>query len=128
VYRAGLLMHLRRLKNTPVEPFANTCFPKSTDERPALTSGRIPLVGVAGSGEASHAARRSPGCCTSVGHGLAARTACTSTSAAWTPQQRPLKAGQRLLMNRNVQAAVFENGAESIFAQVWPADRCGSVW
>jgi cyanophycin synthetase len=41
----------------------------------------------------------------------------TTNSAHW-------EAGQRLLMNRNVQAAVFENGAESICAQVWPADRC----
>jgi cyanophycin synthetase len=126
----GLLMHLKPAEGSPRPVGQAICehlFPKSTDEKPALTSGRIPLVGVAGSGEASHVARliawllhlsgRVTGLACQDGLYLDQRCVDTTNSAHW-------EAGQRLLMNRNVQAAVFENGAESILRTGLAYDRC----
>jgi cyanophycin synthetase len=38
------------------------------------------------------------------------------------------EAGQRLLINRSVQAAVFENGSKTIWPKGWPTTNAAWVW
>ena len=89
--------------------------------------GRIPLVGIAGSEGGQHIARlvawllhlsgRHTGLACADGLFLDQRCIDSADSAHW-------EAGQRLLMNRSVQAAVFENSAESILRNGLAYDRC----
>jgi cyanophycin synthetase len=90
-------------------------------------SGRIPVVGVTGSLGASLIARL-VGCLLSV----AGKRTGIVNGEGWYLDQRQVKAGdcmgfdagQRLLMNRNVQAAVFESNARTILAEGLAYDRC----
>ncbi|GAA5169395.1 cyanophycin synthetase [Viridibacterium curvum] len=119
----GLLMHLQPAHGTPRQvgvPIVDHLFPDGDN-------GRIPLVGVTG---AEHTTRvsRLVAWLLHVG-GMQAGVACreglfldrrkveSADSANW-------QAGQRLLINRNVQAAVFETPPESILAEGLPYDRC----
>lgn len=94
---------------------------------PGDDHGRIPLIGIGGSGDTTAVARM-------VGfllhlHGVAVGVACGNglylgerrvdhnDSANWA-------AGQRLLVNRTLNAAVIETTAESLLREGLPYDRC----
>ena len=129
----GLLMHLKPAEGSPRPVGRAICehlFPEPanpTDDKTAGPSGRIPLVGIAGADETSHVARlvawllhlsgRVTGLACQDGLYLDQRCVDPSASAHW-------EAGQRLLMNRSVQAAVFENGADVILRSGLAYDRC----
>ena len=131
----GLLMHLKPAAGAPRPVGRAICdhlFPETADHGKKegvnhSSSGRIPLVGIAGSESSQHIARLVAWLLHLSGHhtGLACadglfldqRCIDTADSAHW-------EAGQRLLMNRSVQAAVFENGAESILRNGLAYDRC----
>lgn len=129
----GLLMHLKPAEGAPRPVGRAICehlFPEpanTTDTKAAGPSGRIPLVGIAGADETCHVARlvawllhlsgRVTGLACQDGLYLDQRCVDPADSAHW-------EAGQRLLMNRSVQAAVFENGAASILRNGLAYDRC----
>jgi cyanophycin synthetase len=131
----GLLMHLKPAAGSPRPVGRAICdhlFPETAehaviDATQAQPSGRIPLVGIAGTDGASAIARliawllhlsgRHTGLACSEGLFLDQRCIDAASSATW-------EAGQRLLMNRSVQAAVFENGAASILRDGLAYDRC----
>lgn len=119
----GLLMHLKPAQGKPRpvgEAIVDYLFPR--DE-----NGRIPLVGITGHDDTTLIARiitwllhidgRIPGLACRDGLFLDLRQVDQGDSANW-------KAGQRLLFNRVVQAAVFETPAESILGEGLPYDRC----
>ncbi len=120
----GLLMHLKPAVGAPRPVGRAICdhlFPE-----PAAV-GRIPVIGVAGSQGASVIARlvawliglsgSFTGLACSDGLFLDRRCVDARDSAYWD-------AGRRLLINRSVQAAVIENGAESILRDGLAYDRC----
>ena len=129
----GLLMHLKPAEGSPRPVGRAICehlFPElatPTTDKTAGPSGRIPLVGIAGADETAHVARliawllhlsgRVTGLACQDGLYLDQRCIDPSASAHW-------EAGQRLLMNRSVQAAVFENGADVILRSGLAYDRC----
>jgi cyanophycin synthetase len=90
-------------------------------------NARIPIVGVAGSRDTAEVARlvgwlmQLSGDVVGVAcrHGLFVgnRRVESADAACW-------EAGQRLLINRNVEAAVFENGPLSIVTEGLAYDRC----
>jgi cyanophycin synthetase len=119
----GLLMHLKPAvgRAQPVgEAIANHLFP------PGAT-GRIPIVGVLGDGQSSLAARL-------IGallqlHGLNAATACRDglflgKRQLGTSDARGHESCERMLINRTVQAAVFETSPRHILTEGLPYDRC----
>jgi cyanophycin synthetase len=119
----GLLMHLKpaRGKPRPVgEAIADNLFP-------AGDKGRIPIVGVTGTRGTTLIARlvswllqltgRHVGLACRDGLFLDKRQVTKQDSANWA-------AGQRLLINRSVEAAVFENGADTILGEGIAYDRC----
>ena len=132
----GLLMHLKPAQGAPRPVGRAICdhlFPH-TAEAPDLSAhrshghdGRIPIVGIAGSEGTGPIARlvawllHLSGCYTGLachdGLFLDQRRVETTDSTHW-------EAGQRLLINRAVQAAVFENGAETILRTGLAYDRC----
>lgn len=89
--------------------------------------GRIPIVGVTGTQRTGRIARliawlahisgKHVGLACSEGLYLDGRKVDARDSAHWEP-------GQRLLMNRSVQAAVFENGGHTILSEGLPYDKC----
>jgi cyanophycin synthetase len=90
-------------------------------------TGRIPLVGVTGTRGASLVARL-VGCLLHLagkhvgvanGEGL-----YLDTRQVTAGDCTGFEAGQRLLINRTVQAAVFESNARAILAEGLPYDRC----
>ena len=119
----GLLMHLKPANGQarPVgQAIANHLF-KPQD------SGRIPLVGLMGKGDTTRTARL-------VGWLLQLRGQCTSVACAdgLFLDQRCLQRGggmdfdaaERALINRSVQAAVFESDLRHLLGQGLPYDRC----
>jgi cyanophycin synthetase len=90
-------------------------------------NGRIPIVGVTGTLGASLIARLL-GCLLHV----AGKHTGVVNGEGWYLDQRQvragdcmtLEAGQRLLINRNVEAAVFESNARMILAEGLAYDRC----
>ena len=129
----GLLMHLKPAEGSPRPVGRAICdhlFPEpagTTNGKVNGPSGRIPLIGIAGADETSHVAQlvawllhlsgRVTGLACQDGLYLDQRCVDAADSAHW-------EAGQRLLMNRSVQAAVFENGAASILRNGLAYDRC----
>ena len=119
----GLLMHLKpaRGKPRPVgQAIVDNLFP-------AGDKGRLPIVGIAGSKGTSLTARlmswllqltgKHVGLACRDGLFLDKRVVDKRDSANWA-------AGQRLLINRSVDAAVFENGAAMILGEGIAYDRC----
>ncbi len=119
----GLLMHLKPACGEP-RPVGRAIVDHLFGEQ---ESGRIPIVGIAGSHGKTLVARL-------VGrllnlHGKYVGVACgdglylnerrieQGDCANWP-------SGQRILMNRAVEAGVFENGCRSILAEGLPYDRC----
>lgn len=119
----GLLMHLKPANGAgrPVgRAIVDHLFPEGQ-------SGRIPLVGVTGSRGAKRVAKlaasllrmagRHVGLACSSGLYLDKRRIDASDSTRW-------EAGQRLLINRSIDTAVFEHTAERILDEGLPYDRC----
>ena len=120
----GLLMHLRPAEGTPQpvgQAIVDHLFPDAED------SGRIPIVGVAGKRHTAQIARlvawitqlsgRHVGLACSDGLFLDRRRVDGGDCTHW-------EAGRRLLINRSVDAAVFENNAAAILNDGLPYDRC----
>ena len=119
----GLLMHLKPAEGLP-RPVGKAIVDHlfAPDD-----TGRVPIIGVAGS-HASHTIARLTawflhlsgkhvGLACADGLFLGSRRVETRTSAHF-------EAGQRLLMNRDVNAVVLENGAASILDDGLAYDRC----
>ncbi|MBL8502829.1 MAG: cyanophycin synthetase, partial [Rhodocyclaceae bacterium] len=119
----GLLMHLKpaRGKPRPVgQAIVDNLFP-------AEDKGRIPVVGIAGTQGTALTARlvswllqltgKHVGLACRDGLFLDKRLVDKRDSAHWA-------AGQRLLINRSVDAAVFENGPAMILGEGIAYDRC----
>ena len=119
----GLLMHLKPAAGEPQpvgEAIVEHLFPKTN-------SGRIPIVGIAGSRGASvighltsrllQMTGRHVGLACADGLYLNRRQAVAGDCTSW-------KMGQRLLRNRAVEAAIFENGAGAILSEGLAYDRC----
>jgi cyanophycin synthetase len=119
----GLLMHLRPAEGMP-RPVGHAIVDHLFE---AEQTGRIPIVGIAGSQHTHTIARlvarlvhlsgRHVGLACRDGLFLGARCVEREDSAHWD-------AGHRLLINRNVEVAVFENGAEAILRDGLAYDRC----
>ncbi len=119
----GLLMHLKPAEGKPQpvgDAIVGHLFPEGED-------GRIPIVGVSGSRDTTVIARLVAWLLQLAGHqaGLACRDGLfvgtrqleTGDAAHWEP-------GSRILINRNVEAAVFENGPMSLLTEGLAYDRC----
>jgi cyanophycin synthetase len=119
----GLLMHLKPAQGSPRPVGKAICdhlFPEGA-------SGRVPVVGVAGSQDTHTVAQlvawilqlsgRITGTACQNGLFLDRRRVESEPSAHFD-------AGQRLLMNRSVQAVVIENGPISILKDGLAYDRC----
>ena len=119
----GLLMHLKPAEGAP-RPVGRAIVDHLFAES---ENGRIPVVGVAGS-QGTHTVARlaawllhlsglKVGLACREGLFLDSRRIDARPSASWEP-------AHRLLINRAVQAAVIENGAESILRDGLAYDRC----
>ena len=119
----SLLMHLKPAVGTPRpvgKAVVDNLFAEGED-------GRIPVVGISGTDGKSLAARilsrmlhlrgEHVGLACADGLYFAQRQAEKRDAANWT-------AGQKVLMNRSVEAAVIENGADTILAEGLGYDRC----
>lgn len=129
----GLLMHLKPARGGPRPVGRAICdhlfppAPEAPDSRRQHSDGRIPIVGICGSDGTLAIARivawllhlsgRHTGLACGDGLFLDQRRVDAQDATDW-------EAGQRLLINRNVQAAVFENSAETILRTGLPYDRC----
>lgn len=120
----GLLMHLKPAVGAPRpvgQAIVDHLFPDSDD------SGRIPIVGVAGSRHGAQIARLVAWMMQLSGRhvGLACRDGLFLDRRRVDPADcTDWEAGRRLLINRNVEAAVFENDAAAILRDGLPYDRC----
>lgn len=123
----GLLMHLRPAEGMPRpvgQAIVDHLFPEDEDDG---KSGRIDIVGIAGSVGTHTMARlvawllhlsgRRVGLACRDGLFLGNRQIDRSDGARW-------EAGHRLLMNRSVDAVVIENGAPSVLNDGLAYDRC----
>ncbi len=129
----GLLMHLKPAEGSPRPVGQAICShlflpaAETPDHGRPANDGRIPIVGIAGSDGTQHVARlvawllhlsgRHTGLACRDGLFLDQRCVDSADSSNW-------EAGQRLLINRAMQAAVFENGADTILRSGLPYDRC----
>jgi len=119
----GLLMHLKPAAGTaqPVgAAIVNNLFPEGD-------SGRIPIVGIAGTRSGTAIARlvaefirlagRRAGLACGEGLYVGGRRLASGDCARWEP-------ARRLLMNRRVEAAVIENDGLAIVSEGLAYDRC----
>ena len=119
----GLLMHMKPAvgRAQPVgEAIAEHLFPGNG-------TGRVPIVGLIGDGESALASRliaallQLQGQQTALACGdglfLGARQLSKASALGYEP-------GERMLINRTVQAAVFETSPRHILAEGLPYDRC----
>ncbi|MGH8832790.1 MAG: cyanophycin synthetase, partial [Polaromonas sp.] len=126
----GLLMHLKPAEGAPRPVGRAICdhlFPHGVESPDQGHNGRIPIVGIAGSEGTERVARlvawllhlsgRHTGLACQGGLFLDQRCVDAADCAHW-------EAGQRLLINRAVQAAVIENGADTILRSGLAYDRC----
>ncbi|MGV3571456.1 MAG: cyanophycin synthetase [Ramlibacter sp.] len=123
----GLLAHLKPAIGQPRpvgRAIVDTLFPADAgNEHP----GRIPVVGIAGTRDTTRIARLVAW----LGHLLGRRVGLACADGLYL-DRRCLQAGDargwdvahRLLVNRNVQAAVFENDARTILRDGLAYDRC----
>lgn len=124
----GLLMHIKPADGTPrpVGPaIIDHLFPAAKDG--SADDGRIPVVGITGNNGKTVVAKlvarllqlsgKHTGLACSDGLFLDRRQVETGDQANW-------EAGHRILMNRAVEAAVFENDSGMILSQGLPYDRC----
>jgi cyanophycin synthetase len=119
----GLLMHLKPAVGTP-QPVGRAIVDHLFAEG---ESGRIPIVGVAGT-RATHVTARLVAWLLHL-RGTPVGLACRD---GLFMENRPVQggnradwaSGHRLLMNRRIEAAVIENGPLSILRDGLPYDRC----
>jgi len=119
----GLLMHLKPAEGEP-RPVGRAIVDHLFEED---ESGRIPIVGITGSRGKTMVARLVARLLNLSGKqtGLAC-----SDGLFFGPRQvekgysKPWESGRKVLLNRTVQAAVFENSARSILADGLVYDRC----
>ncbi len=119
----GLLMHLKPAvgRAQPVgEAIANHLFPPSA-------TGRIPVVGILGDANASLAARLVASFLQSSGK----QTALACQDGLFLGNRQLAKGsalgfeqGERMLINRTVEAAVLETSARHLLTEGLPYDRC----
>ena len=123
----GLLMHLKPAVGAPQpvgQAIVEHLFGEAEDGKAA---GRVPIVGVAGSRDSSTIARLVAWLLHLGGKhvGLACREGLYLNRRCIEPVDATRwDAAQRLLMNRRVEAAVFENDAAAILRDGLPYDRC----
>ena len=126
----GLLMHLKPASGHPRpvgRAIVDHLFPEPMPDQESPHAGRIPVVGITGSQGTTLAARLSAWLLRLGGRhvGLACRDGLyldrrrveRSDATHW-------EAGRRLLMNRAVEAAVFEHSAATILREGLVYDRC----
>jgi cyanophycin synthetase len=119
----GLLMHIKPAVGIPRpvgEAIVDHLFPGDDD-------GRIPVVGITGSYGKTIVARlvarlltlsgKHTGLACSDGFYLDQRQVQKGDHAKWEP-------ANRILMNRSVEAAVFENGCDTMLSEGLAYDRC----
>jgi len=119
----GLLMHLKPAEGLP-RPVGKAISDHLFDEG---ESGRVPIVGVAGSAGTTQIARLVAWLLHLSGKhvGLACRDGLFLGSRRVEGGDRAnFASGQRLLMNREVEAIVLENGAATILNDGLAYDRC----
>lgn len=119
----GLLSHIKPAAGTP-RPVGTAIVehlfaPEQT--------GRIPVIGIAGTRNTTRIAQlvawilyvsgRHTGLACSAGLSVNGRPIAAGDCSAW-------EAGQRLLINRSVEAAVFENDSRMILEDGLPYDKC----
>jgi cyanophycin synthetase len=119
----GLLMHLKPAEGLP-RPVGKAIVDHLFDE---TETGRVPIIGVAGSQGTNNIARltswllhlsgKHVGLACRDGLFLGSRRVEAGDRANWA-------SGQRLLMNREVNAVVLENGPASILNDGLAYDRC----
>lgn len=118
----GLLMHLKPAQGKP-RPVGRAIVDHLI---PQSENGRIPVVGISGANgtliarlvaSLLHLSGRYVGLACSDGLYMNQRQVEQGDSSTWL-------AGQRLLMNRAVEAAVFEHPATAILREGLPYDRC----
>jgi cyanophycin synthetase len=119
----GLLFHIKPAVGTPRN--VGKAIVEHLFEPEA--SGRIPVIGITGTQNTGRLARliawlvhisgKHVGLACSEGLYLDGRRVVASDCAHWEPSQR-------LLINRSVQAAVFENGSRTILGEGLAYDRC----
>ncbi|WP_324778994.1 cyanophycin synthetase [Thiobacillus sedimenti] len=119
----GLLMHLKPAAGTPRpvgQAIADHLFPHGE-------TGRIPLVGISGSDGTTAIAHLVSQLITCTGK----RTGLASRDGLYVGQRlvragncADWRTGQQLLMNRGLDAAVFEHDARAILAEGYAYDRC----
>jgi cyanophycin synthetase len=119
----GLLAHLKPASGEP-RPVGTAIIGHLFDE---LENGRIPIVGITGSQGTSliaglvgclvHLSGKHTGVVSSDGLFLDQRLVSGANAINW-------EAGQRLLINRTVQAAVFESNARMILTDGLAYDKC----
>jgi len=119
----GLLAHLKPADGQP-RPIGKAIIEHlfSTDK-----NGRIPIVGVTGTQDTTRIARliawlihisgQQVGLACRDGYYLGARQVEAADSTSW-------EAAQRLLINRSVQTAVFENSSRMILSEGLAYDKC----
>ena len=135
----GLLMHLKPAEGSarPVgraivdhlfaDAPAGTLGREGSDVPTRTLAGRIPIVGVSGSTDTSQIAQLSAWLLKLGGHhvGLACRDGLyLDRRRIAAGDARHWQSGRRLLMNRNVNAAVFEHSAGTILREGLAYDRC----
>jgi cyanophycin synthetase len=118
----GLLMHLKPAIGQPRpvgRAIVDELFPNGDD-------GRIPVVGVTGSFGKTTVARLIARCsaCPENIPVWPAVTDCSSIGVVSTRVSANWGSAHRILMNRSVEAAVFENGSDSILSEGLAYDRC----
>ncbi len=119
----GLLMHLKPAEGSPRpvgRAIVDHLFPEGE-------TGRIPIVGIAGSQGTQTIARLVAWLLHLSGRhvGLACRDGLFLDRRCVDPGDcARFEPGHRLLMNRTIEAAVFENGAETILRDGLAYDRC----
>jgi len=123
----GLLMHIKPAQGEPRNVGKAIVEHLFGDRDGAQQAARIPLVGVTGTDGASLVARLVG----SVLYLSGKHVGVANRDGLFLDQRRVsggdgtrFDAGQRLLINRTVQAAVFESNARTILTEGLPYDRC----
>jgi cyanophycin synthetase len=123
----GLLAHIKPAQGQPRAVGKAIVDHLFADADSGIGTGRIPLVGVTGTGGAGLVARLVGTVLHLSGKhvGVANRDGLFLDRRQVTSQDGTrFDAGQRLLINRTVQAAVFESNARTILSEGLPYDRC----
>ncbi|CAG2143075.1 cyanophycin synthetase [Cupriavidus plantarum] len=123
----GLLMHIKPADGTPRPVGRAIVDHLFREQNGVVDDGRIPVVGITGTNGKTVVARivarllqlsgKHTGLACSDGLFLDRRQVERGDQANWD-------AGQRILMNRAVEAAVFENDSGAILSQGLAYDRC----